>query len=63
MIINNTAILIFSSIMCSLGSIPTLCLCCYKCENDNQIELIQNKNEKFNNNFDNDNKKNKYLDL
>ena len=63
MIINNTAILIISSIMCILGSIPTLCLCCCNCENGSQIELIQKKNEKFNNNFDNDNKKNKYLDL
>jgi hypothetical protein len=43
--------------MCILGSIPTLFLCCCNCENGSQIELIQKKNEKFNNNFDNDKKK------
>lgn len=63
MIINNSAILIIGGVLCFLGSIPTLCLCCCNCENGSQIELIQKKNEKFNNNFDNDNKKNKYLDL
>jgi len=64
MIINNSAILIIGSVLCFLGSIPTLILCCCNCENGEQIELIQNTNENFNNNFDNDNKKkNKYLDL
>jgi len=37
MIINNTVLLIIGSIMCVLGSIPTLCLCCYKCETTNEI--------------------------
>jgi len=37
MIINNTVLLIIGSIMCVLGSIPTLCLCCYKCETTTEI--------------------------
>ena len=41
MIINNSAILIIGGVLCFLGSIPTLCLCC--CKNETTPELIQNK--------------------
>ena len=50
MILNNTAILIISSVIFVLGSIPTLCLCCFKCENqlDTNDTNDTNKNKKYN---------------
>ena len=47
--------------MCVLGSIPTLCVWCCKCENDTQLKLIKKNTNKFDNDI---NKKyNKYLEL
>ncbi len=49
MIINNAAIVIVSSVIFVLGSIPTLCLCCCTCEN--QLDTNDTNDTNKNNNY------------
>ena len=46
MIINNTVLFIIGSVMCVLGSIPTLCLCCCKYETTTEI-ITTKENYKY----------------
>ena len=49
MILNNTAILIISGVIFIVGSIPTLCLCCFTCEN--QLYTNDTNDTNKNNNY------------
>ena len=49
MIINNTAILMISGVIFIVGSIPTLCLCCFTCEN--QLDTNDTNDTNKNNNY------------